>query len=173
MPKRKKHNDDNNCSGGEEDEDEYIQPGSMGGGGLGKGKTKTGQQKGTGRSSNRGGQTSAAAAAASSQSMMPISNSSSSNSEIDPSSSSSSSLQQTSVLSSLGTSTFDDYSQSLSLKPDHVNRPLWISIGPIPFRPIPFGLTDSAHPIWAHRFGPSHLGPWVLLAYVGFLINLS
>ena len=31
----------------------------------------------------------------------------------------------------------------------------------------------SAHPIWAHRFGPSHLGPWVLLAYVGFLINLS
>jgi transposase InsO family protein len=29
----------------------------------------------------------------------------------------------------------------------------------------------SAHPIWAHRFGQSHFGPWVLLSYVGFLIN--
>ena len=66
---------------------------------------------------SRGGQTSAVA----SQSMMPIT---SSTSEIDPSSSQ---QQQTcSVLSSLGNSTFD-YSQSLSLKPDHVNIPLWIT----------------------------------------------
>lgn len=122
MPKRKKNNDDNdNCSG---EEEEYIQPGSTGGGGggrIGRGKAKTGQQKGPG-SRSRGGQTSAAVAAVASQSMMPIT---SGTSEIDPSSSS---QQQTcSVLSSLGTSTFDDYSQSLSLKPDHVNRPLWIT----------------------------------------------
>ena len=59
---------------------------------------------------SRGGQTSAVA----SQSMMPIT---SSTSEIDPSQQQ---QQQTcSLLSSLGNSTFDDYSQSLSLKPDH------------------------------------------------------
>ena len=119
MPKRKKNNDDNdNCSG---EEDEYIQPGSGGGGRIGRGKAKTGQQKGPG-SRSRGGQTSAVA----SQSMMPITGGTS---EIDPSSSSQQQQQQQtcSVLSSLGTSTFDDYSQSLSLKPDHVNRPLWIT----------------------------------------------
>ena len=119
MPKRKKNNDDNdNCSG---EEDEYIQPGSTGGGGrIGRGKAKTGQQKGPG-SRSRGGQISAVA----SQSMIPIT---SGTSEIDPSSSQQQQQQQTcSVLSSLGTSTFDDYSQSLSLKPDHVNRPLWIT----------------------------------------------
>ena len=68
---------------------------------------------------SRGGQTSAVA----SQSMMPIT---SSTSEIDPSSSQQQQQQTCSVLSSLGNSTFD-YSQSLSLKPDHVNIPLWIT----------------------------------------------
>ena len=75
MPKRKKNNDDNDSCSGEEDE--YIQPGSGGGGRIGRGKAKTGQQKGPG-SRSRGGQTSAVA----SQSMMPIT---SSTSEIDPS----------------------------------------------------------------------------------------
>ena len=42
MPKRKKNDDNDSCSG---EEDEYIQPGRGGGGRIGRGKAKTGQQK--------------------------------------------------------------------------------------------------------------------------------